>query len=76
VTKDASGYKVDGILDFHGVKKPLTLQANITQKDNKVNFTGKTSFLMSSYGIKPPTMFFLTVRDQVDIDVDVMFKKQ
>jgi polyisoprenoid-binding protein YceI len=76
VTKDASGYKVDGILDFHGVKKPLTLQANITQKDDKVNFTGKTSFLMSSYGIKPPTMFFLTVRDQVDIDVDVLFTKQ
>ena len=31
VKKAANGYLVDGILNFHGVKKPLQIKAKITQ---------------------------------------------
>jgi polyisoprenoid-binding protein YceI len=76
VKKTENGYKVSGILDFHGVKKPLDIQAKITTANGKVNFKGASSFLMSNYNVKPPKLLFLTVRDQVDLDIDVKFEKR
>ena len=76
VKKTDKGYRVSGILDFHGVKKPLDIQAKVITENGKVNFKGTSSFLMSSYNVKPPKMLFLTVRDQVDLDIDVKFEKR
>lgn len=74
VVKSDNGYIVNGILDFHGVKKPLVIQAQIMKSNKKVNFKGTSSFLMSSYDVKPPKMLFLTVRDEIDLDIDVKFE--
>ncbi|MGB5507057.1 MAG: YceI family protein [Sulfurovum sp.] len=74
VVKSDNGYIVNGILYFHGVKKPLVIQAKIMKSNKKVNFKGTSSFLMSSYDVKPPKMLFLTVRDQIDLDIDVKFE--
>lgn len=76
IKKSDKGYMVSGILDFHGVKKPLAIQAEITKTNEKINFKGISSFLMSSYNVKPPKMLFLTVRDQIDLDIDVKFEKR
>lgn len=76
VKKVGSKYKISGILNFHGVKKPLSITADITDKNGKVSFRGKGSFKMSSYGVKPPKLLLLTVRDQIDLDIKVQFKKQ
>ena len=74
VKKSDKGYRVEGILDFHGVKKPLVIKAQITNSNKKIDFKGTSSFLMSSHNVKPPKMFFLTVRDQIDLDIDVKFE--
>ncbi len=76
VKKSAAGYTVNGILDFHGVKKPLTIQAEIRYIKDEISFKGTSSFLMSSYNMTPPKMFFLTVRDQIDLTINVTFKKR
>ena len=76
VQKSSTGYTVNGILNFHGVKKPLTIEANIEKTKAGLSFKGSSGFLMSSYNVTPPTMFFLTVRDQIDLNIDVMFKKR
>lgn len=76
VKKSAKGYTVNGILDFHGVEKPLTIQAEIHNIKGVITFKGASSFLMSSYNVTPPKMFFLTVRDQIDLTIDVKFKKR
>ena len=74
VKKSDKGYIVSGILDFHGVKKPLVIQAQITKSNSKIDLEGTSSFLMSSYNVKPPKMLILTVRDQVDLAIDVKFE--
>jgi len=76
VKKAGAKYKISGILNFHGVKKPLSITADIKEKNGKVSFKGQGSFKMSSYGVKPPKLLLLTVRDQIDLDIDVQFKKR
>jgi polyisoprenoid-binding protein YceI len=76
VKKSAEGYIVNGILNFHGVKKPLSIQAEIDKVKGGIIFKGTSSFLMSNYNVTPPNMLFLTVRDQIDLTIDVTFKKR
>ena len=73
VQKSENGYIIKGMLNFHGIQKPLSIQAHISKKNNELNIKGTSSFLMSDYHVKPPKMLFLTVRDQVDLVIDVKF---
>ena len=76
VAKQNNGYVIDGILDFHGVKKPLSLRADIKENGNNVHIKAKGHIKLSEYKVKPIKMFFLEVRDRIDLKVDATFKKQ
>jgi len=61
-------YKINGMLDLHNVKKNITFSAEIVNDGNNVNLKIHGSFLMSEFGIEPPKLLFLKVRDKVDIN--------
>jgi len=69
-------YEVQGTLDLHGVKKPLNLAGNIELSNGKLKMDLKTSFKMSGFGIEPPKLLFLTVRDKIDMKINTTFTKQ
>lgn len=69
IKKTDEGYILGGILNLHGNLKGLELKSDITQNGNIVNLQSNFTIKMSAYGIKPPKLLFLTVRDEVDIDV-------
>ncbi len=66
---DAFRYKVSirADLSFMGIKRNLPLSFTITRKDGgiRVDLFFKWSF--QAYGLKPPQLLFLKVRDIVDI---------
>jgi polyisoprenoid-binding protein YceI len=73
--KQSTGkYTIYGTLLLHGVKKPIALEGMVSKKGDILQIQAKTSFKMSSFGINPPKMFFLTVRDRVDIKIDTAYK--
>jgi len=75
VKKNSAGsYNILGNLTLHGVTKPIKMLADITKNGNSVTISGKSSFNMSSFGIKPPKLLFLTVRDKLDITVNTTYK--
>jgi len=76
IDKRANDYAISGILKFHGVKKALTIYADITNSKNSLTIKGKSSFLLSNYNVKPIKMLFLTVRDQIDLKINVTFNKK
>ena len=76
VSKTASGYKIDGVLSFHGVQRPLQIDAHITDRGQSIEIKGKGHFLLSSYHVKPIKLLLLTVRDRIDLQIDVNLKKQ
>lgn len=62
-----------GILTVAGVQNPETLSAVFKVKGNTIRITGKKKLKMSDFGIKPPTMFFGTVKtdDAITIPWDI-----
>ncbi len=74
VTKNTAGsYNIKGTLDLHGVTKPITLLGEVSENGDAVSIKAKTSFNMSDFGIEPPSMFFLTVRDLLDMTIDTTY---
>lgn len=71
VTKNSKGYSIEGMLNFHGIERPLTIHADIFQSGKSIHIGGHSSFVMSNYGVIPPKLLFLVVRDRVDITIDV-----
>jgi polyisoprenoid-binding protein YceI len=67
-------YTIYGTLFLHGVKKPIVLHGIVSKQGHTLHIQAKTSFKMSSFGIKPPKMFFLTVRDRLDMKIDTTYK--
>lgn len=67
-------YTLKGILLLHGISKPLSFDATVTKESKKIHIIAKSKINMSDFGIEPPKMFLLTVRDQVDLYVDILLK--
>ena len=75
VTKNENGYQLNGEFTLHGVSKPLNVNAEIkTNEDGTLSLNSTFSILSTEYGIKPVTLLFLTVRDQIDITVSLKLK--
>ena len=74
VVENGDGYMLNGTLLLHGVSKPLSFDATIANENGKVHIVAKSKIKMSDFGIEPPKMFLLTVRDQVDLSVDILLK--
>lgn len=75
VSKNGDEYTVEGNLTLNGVKAPVSSKAIIKEEGNKINLFGNFSILLSSYGMKPPKLLFLTVQDQIDITYTLNYMK-
>lgn len=75
VAKGGDNYVLKGTMTLHGVSKPISFEGTISDEGNKVRIKATSGLKMTDYGIKPIKMMFLTVRDQVDLSVDVVLKR-
>ena len=59
--------ELSGELSMHGVTKPISVSATITQSDEQITLTSSFSVRTSDFGIKIPSL----VRKQIDENVQV-----
>ncbi|WP_292662243.1 YceI family protein [Nitratifractor sp.] len=69
VRRQGSAYLIEGTLTLHGTSRRLKIPAKIVRKGKTLELRSRFRILMSDYGIQPPKLMFLTVRDAVDITV-------
>ena len=72
-TDEKDKYVIDGVLSFRGIDKPLSANAKITSVDGSLTINASSMIMMSDFGIKPPCLIFMCVRDQVDLLVKASF---
>lgn len=75
VAKGGENVILKGMMNLHGVTKPMSFEGSVSEEASKVRIKVKSSMKMSDFGITPPKMVFLVVRDQVDLSVDVVLKR-
>ncbi len=74
IKQDGEKLKIDGRLTFHGVTKPVTL--NATRKDAKsvMTITGKMEINMTDFGVKPPGLMGIAAKETIRIDYTMTFR--
>lgn len=75
IPKGGDTVLMKGMMSIHGISKPMNFEGSIGSEGNKVHIKAKSTMKMSEFGITPPKMLFVTVRDQVDLSVDLMLKR-
>ncbi|WP_263832606.1 YceI family protein [Sulfurospirillum oryzae] len=75
VKKEADGYHLLGTLTLNKQIKEINTKADITDQSDLLKLKGGFSIKMSEFGIEPPTLLFLSVRDEVVISYDLTLAK-
>jgi polyisoprenoid-binding protein YceI len=74
VEKNTAGtYNISGTLSLHGITKNIDLLGTVIESGESVSINAKTTFNMSDFGIEPPSMLFLTVRDLLEMSIDTTY---
>ena len=75
VKKEADGYHLLGTLLLNKQTKAIDAKAEITEQESLLKLKGGFNIKMSEFGIEPPTLLFLSVRDEVAITYDLDLAK-
>jgi len=69
-------YMIEGVLNMHGIEKPIDINSSIVQNGDSVAINANFSVNVSDYGMEPPSLLFFTVRDRVDINASITLKTE
>jgi polyisoprenoid-binding protein YceI len=75
IVKNENGYDVNGDLTLNGITKNISTKGEIINNKDAILLKGRFSFNLTDFNLEPPTMFFLTVRNQIDISYNIQLKK-
>ena len=75
IVKNENGYYINGDLTLNGITKNITTNGEIINNKDAILLKGGFSFNLTDFNLEPPSMFFLTVRNQIDISYNIQLKK-
>lgn len=76
INKIENEYELNGSLTLNGITKEISAKTAINEENNSLAFSGGFSINLTDYGMKPPKLLFLTVRNQIDISYNIELKKE
>jgi polyisoprenoid-binding protein YceI len=71
-----SELSLQGELDLHGVKKPLTVPVTVESTPDGVHVTGSFPFSLDAYNVERPSLLFVKVDDACRILFDLWLKEE
>ncbi len=75
IQKTDTNYKINGFLTLNGVNKEISSIVTIIEDPLLLNLSGNFSIKLTEFNIEPPSLLFLTVRDQIDIKYKLSYRK-
>jgi len=76
IQKKDNKYEISGMVTLNGISNKFTSIAIINESEKRVDLTGTFSIKLTQFGLKPPVLIFLTVRDQIDINYNLAYIKE
>lgn len=67
---------INGIMSIRGTDRPMTFPARARLRDGRLWVRGEAELKMSQFGIKPPSRFFVSVKDTLLVNFDITLAAQ
>jgi polyisoprenoid-binding protein YceI len=74
VRRDSAGYTVAGDLTFHGVTRPVEMRVVPGEAKDRITIKGAFTIKLSDYGVKPPGVLFVKIKDDMTLRFDLAAK--
>jgi polyisoprenoid-binding protein YceI len=75
IVKNEQNYTIMGNLTLNGTTKLISTDAVINQRENEINIFGQFPITLTAFGMEPPKLLFLTVRNEIDITYNLHYTK-
>jgi polyisoprenoid-binding protein YceI len=66
---------LEGVLDLHGVKRPLRIPLTVRYDEGSLTADGATAFTLSEFGIPIPKIFWIVLDDKVTVSFHAVAKQ-
>ena len=73
VTKEGDKLKIAGKLTFHGVTRPITIDAVTKWDNNKVTVTGNFVISLTEFKVERPSLLMIPVKDELKFSFTEVF---
>lgn len=73
VTRTAEGYEVKGVLNFHGVEKPVQIKAKESRSGSQRQVSGSFIFLLEDHKVERPSLMMMKTDNEVRIEFNFSY---
>ena len=64
---------IDGIMNFHGIEKDITISAELVQLDESIKLSGKFSVYLTEFLVDRPSLLTMKVDDEINLEFELYF---
>nr|AOE09339.1 hypothetical protein [uncultured bacterium] len=64
----------EGVMNFHGIEKNLSILADVTQLNGMTQLSGKLIVSLSDFLVKRPSLLTRKIDDEINLEFDLYFK--
>ena len=67
IQRKGNRYQIDGAMDFHGVKKEISVPVDLQINDNMIIVESIFNIKLTDYNIKRPSLLTIKIKDTIKI---------
>ena len=72
-SREGNRLKVNGELTFHGVSRPVSFEASVTEKGDRLEVSGNFAVTLTEFNIQRPTLMGLPVADEIQVAFSMIY---
>lgn len=76
VRKEGPAWRIHGKLTFAGQTRPVHFTVTEKKEPGKVRVAGAFTVKLTDFGVKPPSLLFISAEDKLDIRFDLVAKDE
>ena len=73
INQENGKIKIDGIMNFHGIEKDISISAKLVQLEESIQLSGKFSVYLTEFLIDRPSLLTMKVDDEINLEFELYF---
>ena len=74
INKENGQIKINGLMNFHGIEKEISVSAKVFELDGKTQLSGKLIVSLTEFLIDRPSLLSMKVDDEINLEFDLHFE--
>ena len=73
INQEDGQISIDGIMNFHGIEKDISISAKLVQLEESIQLSGKFSVYLTEFLIDRPSLLTMKVDDEINLEFELYF---